>query len=67
MLFVSMLSGMPKLVCIVCVLPMHNAVVTGGDVVWHGLQEDASIPETHRRSATAASQDQTTFFKTAFK
>lgn len=31
---------------------MYNAVVTGGDVVRHRLQEDASIPETHRKSAT---------------
>lgn len=35
-------------------LPMYNAVVTGGDVVWHRLQEDASVPETHKSASMSA-------------
>lgn len=48
-------------------LPMYNAVVTGGDVVWNRLQEDASIPETHRKSATmSANWERGTSFQQRF-
>lgn len=31
--------------------PVHYAVVTRGDVVWHGLQEDTGVPATGITSA----------------